>query len=626
MKKFITLLLTGTMLLSMPVLANDDDNYTGAINQVKSLFNVPEYENFDVTNDGGSMVLNWENKSNGDYATAYLKNGVVTFFINSDEKTSEKGLSEAQLTKKSNEFLNKILGNDYENWKLKSTQTYSESSTEFTYVRYIGNYAVDEDLIDLSICNSDGEVVRYARSLDKAPNVTIPKKLISPVDAKDIYLKNSNFGPWYTKYSDKPIFTYITTGLDNDTDIDFLYRTEFPCVDAETGELFYGTGYIDSLNNLYSDADLNSSAMAKAEYSEDFQQNTDEFITTENAVNIINNKLGLNLKAKDFDFVYSIAEKNSKTAYFSKKDDISSFSINDKGEVTSYGFYSDDNNDNIFIDINEKADEIIKKNGFNIPDFYKFNYSKNEIRYYKKINRIPSTEEYIDISFNSKGEIKSFNNSSETMTYNNVTPTISTDEAFDIANSKCSFIPTYVKDYNNPDNFRLAYCFNIKPMIDCEGNLLTGNGQKYYSKNQIYADITNKEDRANVLFLYQAGYTFEDLTKFEPDKTLTLKDLTKYLNGRYALESINKCLNTKYTEKDADTPLTVKQVIILLESYTYTNNLPMLSSAFKNQDNDVYTNIALNIGAIKNADGLDNNATRMDLANYVYKIIYGQNE
>ena len=55
MKKFITLLLTGTMLLSMPVLANDDD-YTGAINQVKSLFNVPEYENFDVTNDGGSMV------------------------------------------------------------------------------------------------------------------------------------------------------------------------------------------------------------------------------------------------------------------------------------------------------------------------------------------------------------------------------------------------------------------------------------------------------------------------------------------------------------------------------------------------------------------------------------------
>ena len=52
----------------------------------------------------------------------------------------------------------------------------------------------------------------------------------------------------------------------------------------------------------------------------------------------------------------------------------------------------------------------------------------------------------------------------------------------------------------------------------------------------------------------------------------------------------------------------------------------MLSSAFKNQDNDVYTNIALNIGAIKNAEGLDNNATRMDLANYVYKIIYSQNE
>ncbi len=31
MKKFITLLLTGTMLLSMPVLANDDDNYIGDV-------------------------------------------------------------------------------------------------------------------------------------------------------------------------------------------------------------------------------------------------------------------------------------------------------------------------------------------------------------------------------------------------------------------------------------------------------------------------------------------------------------------------------------------------------------------------------------------------------------------
>ena len=40
----------------------------------------------------------------------------------------------------------------------------------------------------------------------------------------------------------------------------------------------------------------------------------------------------------------------------------------------------------------------------------------------------------------------------------------------------------------------------------------------------------------------------------------------------------------------------------------------------------MYTQILPNIGAIKNAEGLDNNATRMDLANYVYKIIYGQND
>lgn len=111
------------------------------------------------------------------------------------------------------------------------------------------------------------------------------------------------------------------------------------------------------------------------------------------------------------------------------------------------------------------------------------------------------------------------------------------------------------------------------------------------------------------------------------DKALTLRNLLKYLNGGCSLLSINKSLHTDFTKKDIDTPLTVKQVIIILESLKYkTYNLPMLSSAFKNQDNDVYTNIALNIGAIKNAERLDNNATRMDLANYVYKIIYGQNK
>ena len=38
MKKFISLILTGTMLLSIPVMANTD--YTSAIKQVKSAFTV----------------------------------------------------------------------------------------------------------------------------------------------------------------------------------------------------------------------------------------------------------------------------------------------------------------------------------------------------------------------------------------------------------------------------------------------------------------------------------------------------------------------------------------------------------------------------------------------------------
>ena len=63
MKKFITLLLTGTMLLSMPVLANDDD-YTGAINQVK-VYLMCRNRNLMLPIVRWFQCLNWEIKVNG---------------------------------------------------------------------------------------------------------------------------------------------------------------------------------------------------------------------------------------------------------------------------------------------------------------------------------------------------------------------------------------------------------------------------------------------------------------------------------------------------------------------------------------------------------------------------------
>ena len=62
MKKFISLILTGTMLLSIPVMANTD--YTSAIKQVKSAFTVPDYKTFEVSDNDDTLSLSWKDSKN----------------------------------------------------------------------------------------------------------------------------------------------------------------------------------------------------------------------------------------------------------------------------------------------------------------------------------------------------------------------------------------------------------------------------------------------------------------------------------------------------------------------------------------------------------------------------------
>ena len=577
MKKFISLILTGTMLLSIPVMANTD--YTSAIKQVKSAFTVPDYKTFEVSDNDDTLSLSWKD-SKDKYVFARIKNGTIIIYsnYNEDNKNATKTLSKIELRKICDKNISKILGQDSANWKLEYINQYDKYTTEITY--------------------------------------------------KDTYLKNSNFGLWYTDLSKKPVFAYLTTSVGDPKLTDgYNISDVIPCVDAETGEFFYGLANIHSLK-----AELGGSGGASnsGKFESSSKSNNDEFISAEDAVKVLNKKLGTTCKSKDFKLDHSYGDEKLKTAVFSKSDDnsYSSFSIDSNNNILYYFEDTKFGNSADASKFENTANEIIKKNGYNLPDFYSFNISKDTIRYYKKKNGIPCEPLYIDITFNKQGKVISYENGLDlNYTFINATPTIATDDAFDIASRTFDFTPEYIRDSNNPSNYRLAYYFKSTPFVDCDGNALAGTGEKYYKESQIYADVTDKEDRAVVLFLSKAGYNFDDLTKFEPDKALTLRNLLKYLNGGCSLLSINKSLHTDFTKKDIDTPLTVKQVIIILESLKYkTYNLPMLSSAFKNQDNDVYTNIALNIGAIKNAERLDNNATRMDLANYVYKIIYGQNK
>ncbi len=629
MKKFFSLCLVGTMLLSVPVCANT--NYTNYINQVKSIFNVPDSVKFEINDEGDGLIFSWED-SKGGFVNASLKDGVITSYVNfiADEhkNTENKStLTEKQIKESAEKVLNAVLGSDFKNRKVKSTNS-TDGDTTFVYTKYIGNYPVNDDLVSVSVSNYDGKITQYSKSLNQSPNIVAPKNIISETDAKNMYLKNSNFGAWYTEYSDTPIFTYTSATFHNDIGggDNFFVSNEFPCIDAETGEFFYGTGCVDSLTSLYS----GSYSVEKRDSNATSQDITEQFISTEEAVKIVNSKLNTAFTANNFKLATLFSDGKTKSAYFYNTDTdnrYTSFTITDKNAVSMFTNYKANATTlgKSNIDVSKKADEILTKNGFNVPDFCKL-VLDDEVRYYQKIDGIPCTTSYIDICFDSNGEVSVYsddmqNNAQLTKT----NPSISKDRAFDIANTKCKFEPVYVQSYND-GKYHLAYCFRYKPMVSYDGTLLTENGKTYYENNQIYADIQNAEDRAVVLNLSELGYNFEDLTKFEPDKAVTLNDFITYSNlgKEEALKAVNKYLNTSYTEKDGNTPLTVKQIITVIENLKFNGDLTLLNSAFKNQDNDVYTNIALSMGLIQKADDVQNNATRMAMADYIYKIMYAK--
>lgn len=178
MKKFISLILTGTMLLSIPVMANTD--YTSAIKQVKSAFTVPDYKTFEVSDNDDTLSLSWKD-SKDKYVFARIKNGTIIIYsnYNEDNKNATKTLSKIELRKICDKNISKILGQDSANWKLEYINQYDKYTTEFTYKRYVGGYPVDGDLITINLNNSDGSIYNYTRELDKIPDITTPKNIIS---------------------------------------------------------------------------------------------------------------------------------------------------------------------------------------------------------------------------------------------------------------------------------------------------------------------------------------------------------------------------------------------------------------------------------------------------------------
>ena len=190
MKKFISLILTGTMSLSIPVMANTD--YTSAIKQVKSAFTVPDYKTFEVSDNDDTLSLSWKD-SKDKYVFARIKNGTIIIYsnYNEDNKNATKTLSKIELRKICDKNISKILGQDSANWKLEYINQYDKYTNRiYLSKRYVGRVSCGQigDLITINLNNNDGSIYNYTRELDKIPDITTPKNIISKTDDCEGYI------------------------------------------------------------------------------------------------------------------------------------------------------------------------------------------------------------------------------------------------------------------------------------------------------------------------------------------------------------------------------------------------------------------------------------------------------
>lgn len=611
MKKFLALILAGSIALSSPVFASED--YSQAINKVKSIFNIPDMENFNISSFDDNVNMEWSNED-GDYIYTSLEDGVITSYTTySDYKDTDRlqdNFSQKELREKSQYMLREILGEEVKNWKFVDYEDSVYDYVTFEYQKYLGDYPINNNTIYFVFSKATGECTSYNMNyLNETKNIVNAEEIISKADAKAIYLKNAMFRLWYDNPDSKPVYQYIAPDS-----YDLTWDEYIPCVDAVTGEFFYGLGYVGILDSASSNSAYSE---AKADKKSSFE-NADEFITVQEAVNVLNSKMGTNLLADDFTASYSMDSSGVKEAYFENNDNnLTSFSIDENNKILYYAKYAI-SFDNKGGDYSKQAEKILQKNGYSLPEFVAFKNAYGSTTYYQKKNGIPSNSSTITIEFDENGQLIQYFDYTDNKAYTKVNTAISPEDAFDIADKVCNFAPVYIPDSQDIGKLRLAYCFKIYPNVDYAGNLLNSFGDKYYTDDDTYTDITGS-DRDIVLYLSKMGFNFSDMTSFQPEKSVTIEDFMAY-QGNLSYDDINKSLGTKYTEADKETLLTKAEFLKIILYDNFGGDLSVIKNAFKNSQIDPYTNTALSLGIIDQSTGTDDSISRIEMAKILYKL------
>lgn len=529
MKRFISLLLSAVMLFSTSVFAEEAtiQDYTSVLENVKTILDIPEYDEFSYNISDDRYYFNWSDEKNDNYltVTADKDSNIYRYEVSVPEEDGEAIIDYDRAQIVADDFLKTISGENYSYYKLNTELTRKfTKSIEFTYYAYINGYRVLNGDARINVNLVSGNITSYNSWFPKYSKDVAVGAPISAEDAKKAIFADGNVELVYkeVRENDKTISKPLYT-------IDNFY------VNAYTGEL-RGEEEYKAENEMTADAsyDMSGGGSAKSRLTEIEIAEIEKLgnaVTKEEAVKLISDKFNISInpdeistsyhKNEDKGYVLSFSNKNyNNELYFSGRiypdKTIESFNYNGTKILSGY-----ENIKNYVKHIYSAADiptDILNK-------YYDEYYYCD---FYNKYNGIKDTGSFLNLVFDKNYNVNEIRYKYSIAEHKPATTKLSDDEIFNIAAEKIKFEPVYAGIKDN--KLRLYYRFEDEFSIDASNaELCTAYGQKYGNKDfTAYSDVAGKwyENIANTLINY--GYKFET-NVFDGNKAVTGKDIVEFM-------------------------------------------------------------------------------------------------
>ena len=626
MKKFFALVLSIFMLIGNSVVFAEDTTSSEKLEKiilsVKEKIDIPEeYTEFDYSfnssEDKNLYYLNWtkeSNESNNDkqeITVSIDEDGNIFSYSFFDMKNNEndfsKKKSKQECLKVAEDFLKKVLPNNYSEFKLFN----SNGNENFVFKQFKNDVPVRFNQIEIYVDPVNLNVITYEFSNADYLNCNFEDLtgIIDKEKAFDLISSNIKLEPEY-------IFNYDYKTKEKNVFLVYSPRNFFSkAIEAKTSKLIH----CDEFNNSrytnekleYSKDSSESEGLSEKEIAE--IESSKNLLSKEEA-NLEIQKLlpkGVDLKemlnanlSKDLvdvdKYIWNIEYDNGYASINAKTKQLIHFMTYNFDEIDEKDSY-----DGISQEKKDKAYEYIKKvapDKVNNIKLIEENSNYWGLNYVRQINGFNFLENAIDITFDKDGNIESyacfwydsieFPKENNIMNKNDILGKIRNIAGFDLNYEICK--------RNTESDVVLAYSFNdfykLAPYFDAvNGKELNYNGSEYIRKFNIpdeYPDVKGHWCEKYVNMLLNNGiYVEREL--FLPDEKITKGEFFEVYGSRYGTFDVDfkdfKDNNGFITRKE------MCNVITNIFNYTKLTDKDIFKNPFKDIDEsfDGFGNMAI---------------------------------